>query len=66
MLLPINTGDWDKKYGAFPDKVLVTNALDAMTNVHNLASEFGDPNSLKRRISEDGNYLLTAEPPSET
>lgn len=65
MLLPINTGDWDKKYGAFPDKVLVTNALDAMTNVHNLASEFGDPSSLKRRICEDGNYLLTAEPPSE-
>ncbi|MBD2505592.1 alpha-xenorhabdolysin family binary toxin subunit A [Anabaena azotica] len=65
LLLPINQGDWNTKYGSFSDQKLVTDTLEAMKRVHNLSAVFGNPSELKKKISTDPNYMFTAEPPSE-
>ena len=63
--LPINQGSWDSKYGDFSNQQMVTNCLNAMTNVHNLSADFGDPSILKTKICRNPNYLLTPKPPTE-
>lgn len=63
--LPINKGNFVAKYGDFADKKMVEDTLTAMTHLVDLTSTFGNPAILKRRISENPNYVFTPEPPSE-
>lgn len=65
--LPLNQGDFTSKYGSFPDtdKAEVDGCFAAMANLRDLSSSFGDPMAIKAKIASDGNYLLTATPPTE-
>ena len=65
LALPINEGDWNDKYGQFSKQDLVTDALGVMKDVHDLSAHFGNPHIVKKRISEDGNYLFGKTPPDE-
>lgn len=64
--LPINHGGFTDKYGGgFSSEGEVKGCLDAMTNLHNLSSTFGNPVTLKEKIVHEGGYLFTATPPEE-
>jgi hypothetical protein len=65
LLLPINQGDWNTKYGSFSDQKLVTDTLEAMKRVHDLSAVFGNPSELKKKISTNPSYMFTPEPPTE-
>ncbi len=65
--LPLNQGEFDTKYGAFPatDKAEVDGCFTAMANLRDLSSSFGDPKTIKAKIADDGKYLFTQTPPEE-
>jgi hypothetical protein len=65
LTLPIDTGDWNDKYGSFADQGQVTTVLGAMTNVQGLCATFGDPETLRQEIAENPGYLLTPTAPPE-
>lgn len=53
------------RYGPFENEVSVEEFTDALRDVNKAASELGSPESLKRRLAEDTEYLLHPEPPTE-
>lgn len=65
LLLPINQGDFTTKYGTFSSKSTIDGCLEAMTNVQNLSSTFGDPSIIKKQLGSNPDYLTSTTPPSE-
>jgi hypothetical protein len=63
--LPISVQDFEKSYGTFEQKSLVTGAFDAMNKLKGLTTDFGNPTILKKKIVTDPSYLFTPTAPSE-
>lgn len=63
--LPINTSQWSNMYGDFSSKAKVSEVLDSLKSLKNLASTFGDPTIIKDKIIHGQNYLSQKEPPAE-
>ena len=54
MELPITSGDFETKYGSFGGATVITECIDAMKNVRQAATEFGDPRSLRAQLTKWG------------
>lgn len=63
--LPITSGDFTTKYGAFSGEKVITDCIGAMRSVRSAATEFGNPKTLRAALKTNPNLLATAEPPSE-
>ena len=65
--MPLTTNDFERVYGAFPasETQIIRNVVQGLTKIAGLATDFGDPVALKRRIQVDPGYLNGKQPPRE-
>lgn len=65
LALPVSVQDFEKTYGAFDERKLVTDAFAAMQNLQGLTSDFGNPALLKKKMTANAAFLFGKEPPQE-
>lgn len=63
--LPLTSGNFEEKYGSFDSSKTITDCVDAMKNVQETSTEFGDPKSLRAELIKNPNILATEDPPEE-
>ena len=63
--IPANAREFHIRYGEFADQAPVAAFLSALAGVDRIASAFGTPDSLKRRIGLDPNVLTGSSAPHE-
>src|SRR5262245_4903670 len=63
--LPASEAAFRERYGTFADTEAVRRFVSALREVAEVGEELGDPDATKRRMAEDGAYLLRSEPPGE-
>lgn len=55
--LPVTTGDFEEKYGAFDEKAQLVSLVEAMKHVQDLSVEFGTPESVIKALKDDPDYI---------
>ncbi|MEL7370319.1 MAG: alpha-xenorhabdolysin family binary toxin subunit A [Myxococcota bacterium] len=63
--LPISKNGFVDKYGAFDKTSLITGCVEAMKDVHALATTFGMPRSIQQQMITNPSYLGSDTPPNE-
>src|SRR5918992_5667894 len=63
--VPADKAGFLSRYGRFENEISVEEFTGALRDVNVAAGELGSPESLKRRLATDGEYLLRPNPPDE-
>lgn len=63
--IPAGKAAFLARYGPFENEISVEEFTAALRDVNQVAGELGSPDSLKRRLSGDTEYLLRPKPPAE-
>jgi hypothetical protein len=63
--VPADTAGFLSRYGPFENEISVEEFTGAVRDVNAIAGELGSPDSLKRRLTADREYVLRPKPPYE-